>query len=128
MNASISPSILLVDDEGDVLDLLAVVFEREGFRTFVAPDGPTALSLAYDERPDMILLDIMMPEMDGWQVLRALKVDGRTRGIPVAMVSARTEGRDKIIGLQEGAVGYIDKPFSPAAVVAHVRAILEKRP
>ena len=122
------PCILIVDDEGDVLELLTVVFEREGYRTLVASDGPSALNLAYDEMPDVILLDVMMPEMDGWQVLRALKVEERTAAIPVAMISARTEGRDKIIGLQEGAVSYVEKPFSPSEVVAEVRSILERTP
>ena len=121
------PTILIVDDEDDVLDLLTVVFEKEGFRTLVAGDGKTGLTLAYDRTPDLILLDVMMPEMDGWQVLKALRVDDRTARIPVAMVSARTEGRDKIIGLQEGAVSYVEKPFSPAEIVAEVRAILGKR-
>ncbi len=119
-------SILIVDDEDDVLDLLSVVFEKEGFRTLIAADGKTALTLAYEQTPDLILLDVMMPEMDGWQVLKALRVEERTARIPVAMVSARTEGRDKIIGLQEGAVSYIEKPFSPAEIVAEVRAILGK--
>jgi DNA-binding response OmpR family regulator len=122
-----NPCILIVDDEDDVLDLLTVVFQTEGFRTLGASDGPNALALAYDEVPDVILLDVMMPEMDGWQVLRALKVEERTAGIPVAMLSARTEGRDKIIGLQEGAVSYVEKPFSPAEVVAEVRSILGRR-
>jgi DNA-binding response OmpR family regulator len=122
------PCILIVDDEDDVLDLLTVVFETEGFRALAASDGPNALALAYDEVPDVILLDVMMPEMDGWQVLRALKVEERTAGIPVAMISARTEGRDKIIGLQEGAVSYVEKPFSPAEVVAEVRSILGRQP
>jgi len=123
-----NPCILIVDDEDDVLDLLTVVFQTEGFRTLSASDGPNALALAYDEVPDVILLDVMMPEMDGWQVLRALKVEERTAGIPVAMISARTEGRDKIIGLQEGAVSYVEKPFSPAEVVAEVRSILGRQP
>jgi DNA-binding response OmpR family regulator len=121
-------TILVVDDEDDVLNLLRVVLERDGHRILTASDGETALTLAYDEHPDAILLDIMMPGMDGWQVLRALKAEARTRPIPVAMVSARTEGREKIIGLQEGAVCYIEKPFSTAAVVAEVRSILETSP
>lgn len=127
MSSEPSPTILIVDDEEDVLDLLTVVFEREGFRTLVASDGKTALTLAYDETPDVILLDVMMPAMDGWQVLRALKVDERTSRIPVAMVSARTEGRDKIIGLQEGAVSYVEKPFSTMELVTEVRAILDRK-
>lgn len=120
-------TILIVDDEEDVLDLLSVVFQREGYRTLVAADGKSALTLAYDETPDVILLDVMMPAMDGWQVLRALKVDERTSKIPVAMVSARTEGRDKIIGLQEGAVSYVEKPFSTMELVAEVRSILQRK-
>ena len=127
MNEASRKTILIVDDEDDVLDLLTVVFEKEGFRTLVAGDGKAALTLAYENTPDLILLDVMMPEMDGWQVLRALKVESRTATIPVAMVSARTEGRDKIIGLQEGAISYVEKPFSPAQVVAEVRAILERK-
>lgn len=117
--------ILIVDDEADVLDLLGLVFAREGFETLLASDGKMALTLAYNHQPDMILLDVMMPGMDGWQVLRALKAEQRTSRIPVAMVSARTEGRDKIIGLQEGAVIYVEKPFSPSVVVKEVRAVLE---
>jgi DNA-binding response OmpR family regulator len=128
VSAERAATVLVVDDEQDVLELLATVFEREGFRALVAADGKTALTLAYDTLPDVILLDIMMPEMDGWQVLRALKADERTSSIPVAIISARTEGRDKIIGLQEGAVGYLEKPFSTAAVVGEVRNILERRP
>jgi DNA-binding response OmpR family regulator len=93
-----------------------------------AADGKTGLELARAELPDVILLDVMMPEMDGWQVLRALKVEERTSRIPVAMISARTEGRDKIIGLQEGAISYVEKPFSPAQVVAEVRSILGRQP
>jgi len=126
VNDGAAPRLLLVDDEEDVLELLAAVFEREGFRTTVARDGKSALSLAYDEIPDAILLDIMMPEMDGWEVLRALKADERTRRIPVAILSARTEARDKIIGLQEGAVCYLEKPFSTALVVHEIRNLLGK--
>ena len=128
MTGGTGSTVLVVDDEDDVLNLLRVVLERDGHRVLTASDGQSALTLAYDERPDAILLDIMMPGMDGWQVLRALKAEERTRAIPVAMVSARTEGREKIIGLQEGAVRYIEKPFSTAAVVSEVRSILEKAP
>lgn len=118
------PSILIVDDEDDVVGLLQLVFETNGFAARTASNGKAAVSMAYEDPPDVILLDVMMPEMDGWQVLKVLKGDDRTRHIPVAMLSARAERRDKMIGLQEGAEAYIAKPFSPAEVVREVQALL----
>ena len=91
-------SILIVDDEEDVLTLLQLVFETNGFSARTASNGKAAVASAYENPPDVILLDVMMPEMDGWQVLRSLKGDERTRHIPVAMLSARAERRDKMIG------------------------------
>ena len=119
-------TILIVDDEEDVLDLLQLVFETSGFAVRRAATGKSAVSIAYEEPPDVVLLDVMMPEMDGWQVLRTLKGDERTRQVPVVMLSARAERRDKMIGLQEGAEGYIAKPFSPAEVVREVQSFLER--
>ena len=119
-------TILIVDDEEDVLDLLQLVFETSGFAVRRAATGKSAVSIAYEEPPDVVLLDVMMPEMDGWQVLRTLKADERTRQVPVVMLSARAERRDKMIGLQEGAEGYIAKPFSPAEVVREVQSFLER--
>jgi DNA-binding response OmpR family regulator len=121
-------TILIVDDEEDVLDLLQLVFETSGFEVRRAATGKSAVSIAYEEPPDVVLLDVMMPEMDGWQVLRTLKGDERTRNVPVVMLSARAERRDKMIGLQEGAEGYIAKPFSPAEVVREVQSFLERGP
>ena len=121
-------TILIVDDEEDVLDLLQLVFETSGFEVRRASTGKSAVSSAYEQPPDVVLLDVMMPEMDGWQVLRTLKGDERTRHIPVVMLSARAERRDKMIGLQEGAEGYIAKPFSPAEVVREVQSFLERGP
>ncbi|MBK8598802.1 MAG: response regulator [Holophagales bacterium] len=121
-------TILIVDDEEDVLDLLQLVFETSGFEVRRASSGKAAVSSAYELPPDVVLLDVMMPEMDGWQVLRTLKGDERTRHIPVVMLSARAERRDKMIGLQEGAEGYIAKPFSPAEVVREVQSFLERGP
>ena len=119
-------TILIVDDEEDVLDLLQLVFETSGFAVRRAATGTSAVSIAYEEPPDVVLLDVMMPEMDGWQVLRTLKADERTRHVPVVMLSARAERRDKMIGLQEGAEGYIAKPFSPSEVVREVQSFLER--
>ncbi|KAA0256618.1 MAG: response regulator [Acidobacteria bacterium] len=118
------PSILIVDDEDDVVGLLQLVFETNGFAARTASNGKAAVAMAYEDPPDVILLDVMMPEMDGWQVLKVLKGDDRTRHIPVAMLSARAERRDKMIGLQEGAEAYIAKPFSPAEVVREVQSLL----
>ena len=119
-------TILIVDDEEDVLDLLQLVFETSGFLVRRASTGKSAVSSAWEQPPDVVLLDVMMPEMDGWQVLRTLKGDERTRNVPVVMLSARAERRDKMIGLQEGAEGYIAKPFSPAEVVREVQSFLER--
>ena len=121
-------TILIVDDEEDVLDLLQLVFETSGFVVRRASTGKSAVSSAWEQPPDVVLLDVMMPEMDGWQVLRTLKGDERTRNVPVVMLSARAERRDKMIGLQEGAEGYIAKPFSPAEVVREVQSFLERGP
>ena len=119
-------TILIVDDEEDVLDLLQLVFETSGFVVRRASTGKSAVSSAWEQPPDVVLLDVMMPEMDGWQVLRTLKGDEQTRNVPVVMLSARAERRDKMIGLQEGAEGYIAKPFSPAEVVREVQSFLER--
>jgi CheY-like chemotaxis protein len=118
--------ILVVDDQPENLLAAEAVLESLGQEVVRAQSGREALRHLLADDFAVILLDVMMPEMDGWQVLKALRADERTARIPVAMVSARTEGRDKIIGLQEGAVSYVEKPFSPAEIVAEVRTILGK--
>jgi DNA-binding response OmpR family regulator len=123
-----NPSILIVDDEDDVVGLLQLVFETNGFLARTAGNGKAAVASAYENPPDVIVLDVMMPEMDGWQVLKILKGDDRTRHIPVVMLSARAERRDKMIGLQEGADAYIAKPFSPSEVVQEVKDLLHRVP
>lgn len=125
-NEAKKPSVLLVDDEEDVLMLLQLVFEANGFDARTAAHGKAAVASAYEDPPDAIILDVMMPEMDGWQVLKILKGDEKTRHIPVVMLSARSERRDKMIGLQEGAEGYIAKPFSTAEVIREVQGLLRK--
>ena len=111
--------ILVIDDEKDVLEVLHLVLSRSGYDVAASSSGMEGLALAQSDRPDLILLDIMMQRMDGWEVLRALKSDAATRDIPVVILSARVEPKDKIRGLQEGAVDYVTKPFA-------VREILEK--
>ena len=111
--------ILVIDDEKDVLEVLRLVLSRSGYDVAASSSGMEGLAHAQSDRPDLILLDIMMQRMDGWEVLRALKSDTETRDIPVVILSARVEPKDKIRGLQEGAVDYVTKPFA-------VREILEK--
>jgi DNA-binding response OmpR family regulator len=115
--------ILVVDDEEDILHFLELVLREKGYQVVTASGGPEALTRAQLEKPDLVLLDIMMPQMDGWEVLKLLRVDEETAQIPVAMLSARTEAKDRVQGLQEGAVDYICKPFSLQELLAKIDAI-----
>lgn len=117
--------ILAIDDEPDVLEFLELVLDKSGYHAITAPNGTAGLIKAHVERPDLILLDIMMEEMDGWETLRLLKLEDVTRDIPVVILSARAEPRDKIRALQEGAIDYIIKPFSVVESLEKIRAILE---
>ncbi len=119
------PTVMVVDDDGDILDMTRLVLEGGGFRVVPAASGPEALRTLEQSRPDLILLDINMPGMDGWQLLRMLKVDERTTSIPVAMFSIKMEVRDRLHGMQEGAFDYITKPFSCEELLFRVRRIFE---
>ena len=116
--------ILVVDDEPDVCSLLRLVLTERGYEVVTVDSGKECLVKAQSDGPDLILLDIMMPEMDGWETLKLLKLDGETQDIPVVIVTARAEPRDKIRGLQEGAVDYVTKPFGARDVLDRVEAIL----
>ncbi|MCI0412627.1 response regulator [bacterium] len=116
--------ILLVDDEEDILDFLELILEEQGYSVIKATSGTDALAAAQMHRPELILLDIMMPEMDGWEVLKLLKADEEVTHIPVAMLTARTEMKDKIQGLQEGAIDYICKPFATKELLDKLEIIL----
>ena len=117
-------TILVVDDDPDLLHMLETALARSGHRVLTAPSGLEALVTAEGERPDLIVLDVMMAGMDGWEVLKLLKLDPDTHDIPVVMLSGRAEPRDKIRGLQEGAVDYIAKPFAINEVVHALEAVL----
>jgi DNA-binding response OmpR family regulator len=103
--------ILVVDDEADVVEMLRLVLDKNGYEVLTATSGMDGLTQAESGLPDLILLDIMMHRMDGWEVLKLLKLDERTCAIPVVILSARAEPKDKIRGLQEGAIDYVTKPF-----------------
>lgn len=118
-------TVLAIDDEPDLLDFLKLVLEKNGFRAVTAANGTEGLIRAHVEQPDLILLDIMMEEMDGWETLRLLRLDESSRDIPVVILSARAEPKDKIRALQEGAVDYITKPFSVRESLEKIRAILD---
>ena len=115
--------ILVVDDEDDILHFLELVLREKGYDVVTAGGGHEALTQAQIERPDLVLLDIMMPQMDGWEVLKLLRVDEETAHIPVAMLSARTEAKDRVQGLQEGAVDYICKPFSLKELLSKIEQV-----
>jgi DNA-binding response OmpR family regulator len=118
--------ILVVDDEDDILHFLELVLKEKGYEVVTAANGHEALTTAQIEKPDLVLLDIMMPQMDGWEVLKLLRVDEETANIPVAMLSARTEAKDRVQGLQEGAIDYICKPFSLQELLGKIEAIFSQ--
>ncbi len=121
-----SRTILVVDDEPRIVQIARDYLERAGFRVLSAGEGDRALSIARDERPNLIVLDLMLPGMDGLDVTRALRRDPLLAAIPIIMLTARVEESDKLVGLELGADDYLTKPFSPRELVARVRAVLRR--
>lgn len=119
-------TILVVDDEDDLRKVLDFNLRNAGFETLLAATGQEAIDLAKAHHPDLILLDIMLPDMQGTKVCKELKTDAETRDIPVVMVSARGEEIDRVVGFELGADDYVTKPFSVREVVLRVRAILKR--
>ena len=119
-------NILIVEDERDIADLLRYNLQEAGFKTDYVRNGADALQQAVEKKPDLILLDLMLPEVDGMIVCRLLKNDPRTKNIPIVMVTAKTEEKDRVAGLELGADDYIIKPFSPREVVLRVSAVLRR--
>ncbi len=119
--------ILIVEDEADIRDLLVFNLEREGFEVVQAGDGVLGLELTRSRHPDIILLDVMLPHKDGFQVCRELARDSSTAHIPIIMLTARGEEVDRIVGLELGADDYVVKPFSVRELILRIRAILRRQ-
>jgi DNA-binding response OmpR family regulator len=115
--------ILIVDDEANICELLRLYLEKEGYTTQVVNDGNTAISVFETFKPDMVLLDIMLPGLDGWQICREIRKTSQT---PIIMLTAKGEVFDKVLGLELGADDYIVKPFEPKEVIARVKAVLRR--
>ncbi|MBI5238040.1 MAG: response regulator [Deltaproteobacteria bacterium] len=118
--------ILVVDDEPDILNLLDYNLKKAGFKVLQAKDGPEAIELAVKKKPSLVLLDIMLPDMDGTEVLKRLKSDPLAKHIPVIMLTAKGEEVDRVVGFELGAEDYITKPFSPRELVLRVKAMLKR--
>jgi len=118
--------VLVVDDEKDILELVHYHLEKEGFQCLAAPDGVTALRLIREQRPDLLVLDLMLPGLDGLEVCRQLRRDTVTARLPVIMLTAKAEEVDRVVGLEVGADDYVVKPFSPRELVARVKAVLRR--
>lgn len=116
--------ILVVDDDKDVVRLMRSYLEQSGYEVLVAYNGENALHLLRREQPDLLLLDLMLPDRDGWDITRTVRADPSLAAMPIIMLTARVEDTDKIVGLEIGADDYVTKPYNPREVVARVRARL----
>jgi len=118
--------ILVVDDDRAIVRLVRAYLEQAGYQVLVAYDGDEALYRLRSERPDLLVLDLMMPKRDGWEVTRIVRGDESLAKVPIVMLTARVEDQDKVVGLELGADDYVTKPFNPREVVARVRAVLRR--
>ena len=118
--------ILIVDDEKDIVRVIDYNLKKEGFRTISCYDGEKALDLTAKEHPDLIILDLMLPGMDGLEVCKELKKETKTALIPIIMLTAKAQESDKVVGLELGADDYVTKPFSPRELIARIKAVLRR--
>jgi DNA-binding response OmpR family regulator len=118
--------VLVIEDEQDVAELIRYNLAKEGYEVRVVANGVDGLKQARESRPDMILLDIMVPQLNGWEVCRRLKQEPDTREVPVIMVTGRVEEGDKVLGFEMGADDYVTKPFSPRELLARIRAVIRR--
>ncbi len=118
--------ILVVDDDHDIVRLVRSYLEKAGYEILTAYDGESALRIIKAEKPQLLILDLMLPDKDGWDVAKIVRADEKIAATPIIMLTARVEDNDKIVGLEIGADDYITKPFNPREVVARVRALLRR--
>lgn len=126
MSSATAKKILIVEDERDILQLVKLYLEKEGFRTATAATGTEGLKCAREEKPDLIVLDLMLPEIDGLEVCKRLRSAPETAMLPIIMLTAKAEESDTVIGLELGADDYVTKPFSPKALVARIKALFRR--
>ncbi len=118
--------ILVVDDDKKIVRLVRSYLEQNGYQVLTAHDGETALHTIRREKPDLVVLDLMLPDRDGWEITRIVRGDQALASLPIIMLTARVEDVDKIVGLEVGADDYVTKPFNPREVVARVKALLRR--
>ena len=119
--------ILCIEDEPEMIDLIRLILGRRGFEVKGATGGVEGLKMIRDEHPDLVLLDLMMPDMDGWEVYQQIKADEKTKSIPVIVVTAKAQSIDKVLGLHIAKVDdYIAKPFSPQDLLSSIEKVLQK--
>lgn len=127
MNAKMK-CILCVEDEPEMIDLIRLILGRRGFEVKGANGGVEGLKMIREEKPDLVLLDLMMPDMDGWEVYQQIKADEKTRNIPVIVVTAKAQSIDRVLGLHIAKVDdYIAKPFQPQELLASVERVFQKK-
>ena len=124
----VRPLVLVADDDPDILALVRFRLERDGYEVLSAPDGETALDLALARTPDLAVLDVMMPRLDGYELTRRLREHGPTTGIPIILLTARVQEPELERGFEAGADDYVTKPFSPQALGERIQAALGVRP
>lgn len=121
-----SQRILVVDDDKEIVRILRAYLQQAGYTVLTAYDGETALHIIRSDRPDLVVLDLMLPDRDGWSITRVVRADESLAATPIIMLTARVESSDRVLGLNLGADDYVPKPFDPHEVVARVRAVLRR--
>ena len=119
-------TIAIIEDEPNIVELVKYNLDREGYQTISSGNGRKGLELIQQELPDLIVLDLMLPELDGISICKQLRADPRTKSIPIIILTAKSEEADRVLGLEMGADDYVTKPFSPRELVARVRAVLRR--
>ena len=122
----VKETILIVEDEKDIAKMLDYNLKKEGYKTLIARNGEDALTASRKDKPDLILLDLMLPGIDGLEVCKTIKSESKTAAIPIIMLTAKSQESDKVVGLELGADDYVTKPFSPRELIARVKAVLRR--